>query len=53
MKVCFTEREVEQIIIEYVQRTVTQKLNEVRINNYSGDYCVVTYVEPEPATETN
>ena len=55
MKVCFTEKEVEQIILEFVQRTISHKLNTVRVSNYASDYCVVTHVEPEPepTTESN
>lgn len=50
MKISFTEQEVEQIVLEYVQRTLSQKLNAVRISNYSSDYCVVSIKEPEPET---
>lgn len=48
MKVCFTEKEVEQIVLEFVQRTITPKLNAIRISTYATDYCVVTVEEPEP-----
>lgn len=55
MKVCFTEQEVEQIVLEFVQRNLTPKLNSVRISSYASEYCVVTSVEPEPepTTESN
>jgi hypothetical protein len=53
MKVIFTEEEVQQIVLEFVQRTLTPKLNNVRISNYSMDYCIVTVEQPEePATTT-
>ena len=49
----FTEDEVKQIVLEFVQRTLTPKLNSVRISNYSADYCVITVQEPEePETTT-
>jgi hypothetical protein len=47
MKICFTEKEVEEIVLEFVQRTITPKLNHIRLSNYAADYCVVTQREPE------
>jgi len=46
MKVCFTESDVEKIILEYVQRKFAVELNTVVINTYRSDFCVVTYEEP-------
>ena len=53
MKVIFTEDEVQQIVLEFVQRTLTPTLNSVRFSNYSADYCVITVQETEePETTT-
>lgn len=52
MKVCFTEKEVEQIVLEFVQRTIAPRLNHVHISNYASDYCVVTQREPEETEES-
>jgi len=52
MKVCFTEKEVEQIVLEFVQRTIAPRLNHVHISNYASDYCVVTQREPEEPEES-
>ena len=52
MKICFTEKEVEEIVLEFVQRTITPKLNHIRLSNYAADYCVVTQREPEETEES-
>jgi hypothetical protein len=51
MKICFTEKEVEAIVREHVERVfgVTRPM-VVRLSNYSSDYCVVS--EP-PKEATN
>ncbi len=48
MKICFTESDVEKIVLDYVQRVLNAELNHVEINSYRADFCTVSYVEPEP-----
>lgn len=50
MKICFTEKEVEAIVREHVERVfgVTQQM-VVRLSNYSSDYCVIS--EPPKVQE--
>ena len=48
MKIILTKKEIEEIILDYVCETVAEEFNNVRISDYSADYCVVTYVEPTP-----
>lgn len=52
MKICFTEKEVEEIVLEFVQRTITPKLNHIRLSNYAADYCVVTQKEEQEESES-
>lgn len=47
MKVCFTESEVEAIVLAHVQKFFPQA-NKVTLNNYSADFCRVMYEAPEP-----
>ena len=47
MKVTFTKAEVEEILLNYVSEMIVIEdnfFNNVRISEYSADYCVVTYV---------
>ena len=49
MKVTFTKAEVEEILLNYVSEMIVIEdnfFNNVRISDYSSDYCTVTYVEP-------
>lgn len=57
MKISFTEKEIERIVLDYVNCNHNANLNTVTINHYSRyseGFCVVTYEEPkaeEPAAE--
>ena len=57
MKISFTEKEVQQIVLDYVRNTHHAELNTVTMNHYrsySDGFCVVTFEEPkaeEPAAE--
>lgn len=50
MKITFTREEVEEIVLAHVaQNYGAAKLNTVEVfDRYSGAFCQVTYVEPEP-----
>lgn len=50
MKICFTEKEVEAIVLAHVQKFFPEA-NKVTLNNYSADFCRVTHEEPEPPVE--
>ena len=51
MKICFTEKEVEAIVLAHVQKFFPQA-NLAEINHYSSDYCRVTHEAPaEPEVE--
>ena len=46
MKICFTEKEVEKILLLYVEeRYGVTDMNKVYLSRYSGDYCVVSKEE--------
>lgn len=47
MKVCFTETEVETIVLAHVQQFFPQA-NKVYINSYGTDFCRVLHEAPEP-----
>lgn len=42
MKIVFTQKEVEEIILAQVKRQYGVKVDQVTIETYSMDYCVVT-----------
>jgi hypothetical protein len=51
MKICFTEKEVAEIVLAYVQKFFPQA-NVAEISHYSVDYCRVTHEAPaEPEAE--
>lgn len=52
MKVTFTKKEVEHIVLEFVQRNLAKELNSVHFSHYSIDYCTVTVEQPEETTTT-
>lgn len=50
MRICFTQDEVEAIVLAHVQK-IAPEMNTVFISSYRSDWCVVTREEPEPAVE--
>jgi len=56
MKIIFTQKEIEEIILAHVHREVFDEFNTIEIQNWRNDeFVIVTYVEPtleEPSDET-
>lgn len=46
MKICFTESEVEAIVLAHVQRFYPEA-NKAEISNYRMDFCTVVYEAPQ------
>lgn len=42
MKVIFTEDEVKDILISHVRRVWGERMDQVQINSYMGDFVVIT-----------
>lgn len=47
MKICYTENEVQEILLEHVRTKFNIEVNFVRMDRYRDDFCVIKYVEPE------
>lgn len=49
MKICFTQEEVEAIVLAHVQKFYAEA-NTATISSYRADFCTVSYEAPqEPA----
>ena len=48
MKICFTQEEVEAIVLAHVQKFYAEA-NTATISSYRTDFCTVAYDAPEPA----
>lgn len=46
MKICFTQEEVEAIVLAHVQNFYAGA-NTATISNYRADFCTVSYEAPE------
>lgn len=47
MKIIFSKKEIEEIILAYVHRECFEEFNTIEIQNWRIDeFAIVTYVEP-------
>jgi len=54
MKIIFTRKEIEEIILAHVHREVYDEFNTIEIQNWRNDeFVIVTYVEPTPEEPSN
>ena len=56
MKIIFSKKEIEEIILAHVHREVLDEFNDVEFQNWKSDeFVIVTFFEPtieEPSNET-
>ena len=51
MKICFTQEEVEAIVLAHVQKFYAEA-NTATISSYRTDFCTVAYEAPEEPAAT-